>query len=226
MLRKLKFEIKQILLAFQCYNKPKIYCIGKNKTGTTSLHALFASLGYKVAVQRRGEALADDWIKGDFKRIVRFAKYGGEVFQDVPFSLPHTYEHLAKNYPDSKFILTVRDDADVWYNSLTKFHAKKFGNGLLPPTSEQLKEITYRGKGWAWRLYRALHDTPEDDLYKAEILKADYVQHNEAVIEYFKETPERLLILNLKEHDASKKLSDFLDLEKGITHIPWENKTT
>ncbi|MEL7145979.1 MAG: sulfotransferase [Bacteroidota bacterium] len=204
--------------------RPKVFCIGRNKTGTTSMGKLLRSLGYKVAPQEEAELMIEDWYKGDFSNIIRFTKRKGQAFQDLPYSLPNTYKILDEAFPNSKFILTVRDSSEVWYTSLTSFHAKVFGNGKLP-TKEDLMNSTYRRKGFAWQVNRYLHTTPEDDLYHKETLISEYETYNQSVIEYFNNQPNKLLVINLKQEDAAQKIATFLGLEDATVQMPWENKT-
>ncbi|MBI3882938.1 MAG: hypothetical protein HY305_01625, partial [Sphingobacteriales bacterium] len=111
-------------------SQPKIFCIGRNKTGTTSIEKAFIDFGYTVGNQRQAELLLSNYIKNDFDSIVSYSK-SAQVFQDSPFSYPETYMHLDKAFPNSKFILSVRDSSEQWYNSITSFHAKLFGNGKV-----------------------------------------------------------------------------------------------
>ena len=87
---------------------PKVFCIGFHKTGTTSLKMALKILGYRVTgpngrhdknIGRNVEALA--------RRIV--PKF--DAFQDNPW--PIIYRFLDKEYPGSKFILTVRPERQV-----------------------------------------------------------------------------------------------------------------
>ena len=87
--------------------RPKVFCIGQNKTGTTSVEAVLKQLGYKMGNQAKAELLIHDWAKRDFKEIVKFCR-SADAFQDIPFSNDFTYEILDYAFPDSKFILTVR----------------------------------------------------------------------------------------------------------------------
>ena len=109
----------------------KVFCIGRNKTGTTSIAKIFNEIGLDVAPQEHFELLIKDWYKNDFSKIITSVKYKGISFQDIPFSLPKTFEILDNEFPNSKFILTVRDSPEAWYKSLTTFHAKLFGNGKM-----------------------------------------------------------------------------------------------
>lgn len=204
--------------------KQKVFGIGNNKTGTTSLKAAMVELGYVLGYQRKAEKLIDDWGKRDFKRIVKYCTTG-QFFQDVPFSKPYTFVVLDHEFPGSKFILTVRDNPEQWYNSLTKFHAKKWGENGRVPTKKDLQQAKYIEKGRAWRSNRLSYNTPEDAPYKKDILIQHYVDYNNSVEEYFRHRPDDLLILNVAEENAYQKLCDFLGEEPIGESFPWKNRT-
>ncbi len=201
----------------------KVFCIGRNKTGTTSMAKLFKETGLSVGPQRPAELLVKEWAKNNFNGIIKYVKYSGVAFQDVPFSLPGTFKILDKEFPDSKFILTIRDSPEQWYNSLTTFHSKLFGNGNLP-TKSDLQKARYVYTGWMWEMNRLIYNTPEDDIYNKTILIKHYNDYNNSVIEYFKNMPEKLLVVNLKEADALKNIGSFLNLNSLPEKIPWENR--
>ena len=56
----------------------------------------------------------------NFAPIIAFARTA-QLFQDIPFALPFTFQALDQPFPGSKFILSVRRDAEEWYGSLTRF---------------------------------------------------------------------------------------------------------
>jgi len=202
--------------------KRKYFCIGRNKTGTTSLKKAFEDLGYPVGDQAVAEKLTDiSYFKGDFSPIIQYCE-SAQVFQDVPFSWPETYKYLDRAYPGSKFILTVRD-ADQWYRSITRFHAKMFGGGKVP-TAEDLKHATYVRKAWMYDAVK-LHGAPDEDIYNEEILKSHYQNYNEGVIEYFKDRPNDLCVINISEKESYKTFCDFLGVAPIYDTFPWENKT-
>ncbi|WP_268225539.1 sulfotransferase family protein [Sinomicrobium oceani] len=205
-------------------NKTKIFCIGRNKTGTTSLKAAFEDLGFIVGNQRVAEKLLSEYKAGNFEAIIDYCK-SAQVFQDFPFSYPKTYERLDKAYPGSKFILSVRDTPEQWYNSVTKFHAKRFGNGKIP-VKQDLINAEYVWRGWMWECNRIMYKTPEDDLYNKDKLIKTYIDYNNSVKEYFRDRPEDLLIINLSEDNAYQKFCDFLGVESEKSDFPWENKTS
>lgn len=202
---------------------PKIFCIGMNKTGTTSLKKAFENLGYLVGSQYKAELLLDEYKDGDFEAIAEYCKTA-QVFQDFPFSFPETYKILDEAFPNSKFILSIRDSADQWYNSLTKFHAKMFGNGRIP-TKEDLMEATYISKGRPWLTQKILFNKLEDEPYDKDILVEHYEKYNDEVQNYFKDRPHDLLVINLSEHNAYGKFCEFLGVDSPYDSFPWENKT-
>ena len=108
-LRKLKWKIEVL-------GKPKIFCIGRNKTGTTSIKRAFQDLGYRVGKEETAFTFMHSYAKRDFRPIIRFCRTA-QVFEDIPFSLFYTYQAVDYAYPGSKFILTIRDSADQWVNS-------------------------------------------------------------------------------------------------------------
>ena len=216
----LRFHKKKILVS----GKQKIFCIGLNKTGTTSLKIAMNDLGYVVGNQRKGEALIDDWARRDYDRIIKYCQ-SAEFFQDTPFSIPFTYLAIHLAFPNAKFVLTVRDNPDQWYQSITKFHAKKWGKNGRVPTKEDLMNATYLEKGRPWKSNRLLFNTPENDPYEKKALIEYYNRHNDSVIEYFRHLPGQLLILNVSEERAYQKLCNFLQKEPLYDSFPWENKT-
>jgi len=205
------------------YSQRKIFCVGRNKTGTTSVKKAFKDLGFVVGNQRKAELLLPYYKEKNFTPIIEYCK-SAEAFQDFPFSFPDTYRHLDEAFPNSKFILTIRNNAEEWYYSLTSFHGKFFGNGKIP-TATDLQRADYVFKGWAWECNRLLYQTPEDDPYNKAMLIKHYLDHNEKIINYFRGRPYNFLVLNLAEKESYKKFCNFLEIESPFTEFPWENKT-
>src|SRR5690554_3522799 len=193
-------------------NKPKIFGIGNNKTGTTSLKKAMADLGFKVGNQRVAEMMLQQYANRDFRPLIKYCKTA-QFFQDFPFSKPFTYIVLDYEFPDSKFILTIRDSPEQWYNSLINFHAKLWGKGGRVPTKEDLKEANYIYKGRPWDSNRVYAITPEDDPYNKELLIQSYINYNNQVVDYFKHRPKDLLVLNVAKSGAHRKLCDFLGIK-------------
>lgn len=201
----------------------KIFCIGFNKTGTTSLGAAFELFGYRLGDQHAAERLVDDWAQRDFRRLLQYCE-SADAFQDVPFSLPDTYVALDQAFPQSKFILTVRSSAREWFDSLTRFHTKIVGKNRLP-TAADLREFAYLEPGWVWRAHQLIFGVDEADLYRRELYESQYEAHNAAVKKYFCNRPEDLLVLNLGDADSTTALCRFLGHEPAGLVMPHLNKS-
>lgn len=174
--------------------KTKVFCIGFHKTGTTSLAVALRKLGYRVT----GPNGVHD---PDIDKNALFMAYDlvkkFNAFQDNPW--PVIYKELDAKYPGSKFILTIRD-SEHWINS----QIRHFGLNETP-----MRKWIY-GVG-----------CPEGN-------EAVYIQrfeeHNKNVIEYFKDRPQDLLVLDLAKGDGWKKLCSFLGTDIPNTAFPHANK--
>ena len=198
---------------------PKVFCIGRNKTGTTSLAAALRAMGYRLGNQARAELLMEDWAQRDFRRIVRLCRQA-EAFQDVPFSLPYTYQAVDAAFPGSRFVLTIRDDPRTWYESVIRFHTKRLGG---PPTAEALKRDPYRAPGWIWRNQHLIYGTDEASVFDRDVFVRHYERHNADVVEYFRHRPDDLLVVNLSDEGAGERLSAFLG--RPAVEIPHLNRS-
>lgn len=210
-------------MLFSSRKRNKIFCIGRNKTGTTSIGAALSSLGFDLCSQDAAELLMEDWAVRDFRRIVKLCE-SADAFQDVPFSLDYTYQILDYQLPNSKFILTVRDNSEIWFRSLVNYHTKLVNKGRLP-TVEDLKECNYRTKGWLWRQQQLVYGANEKTLYDMNLYTSHYLKYNRRVIEYFKYRPECLLVINLNSPDSSKDLLKFINIQDDTFSIPKLNKS-
>jgi hypothetical protein len=203
--------------------KLKIFCIGHNKTGTTSIQTVLGDFGFMVGSQTEAEILTTDWITRDFRRIIEYCKTA-DAFQDVPFSLDFTYQVLDHAFPGSKFILTVRNSADEWYESLTRFYGNVLGvNGI--PTANDLKKYQGAGEGWLWRFQKYVYGVTEDTLFDEKLYKSYYTNHNNRVVRYFRFRPQDLLILNLSDPSAMESLCKFLGIRYTGQVMPHLNKS-
>ncbi|MGD9638335.1 MAG: sulfotransferase [Alphaproteobacteria bacterium] len=214
---------ENIINPFLVANKTKIFCIGQNKTGTTSLRQVFLDLNIVVGNQRTAENFLEEYLEGNFEPIIKYCKTG-QFFQDFPFSFPPTYKYIDKAYPNSKFILSVRDNPEQWYNSVVNFHAKLFGNGHIPK-KEDLQKAIYIREGYVWKSFSNIYKTPEDDLYNKDMMIDYYNKYNNEVIEYFADRPNDLAVINVSQNDDYKKLMNFLSIKSPFNAFPYKNKT-
>ena len=207
--------------------KTRYFCIGRNKTGTTSLKVAFEQLGFVVGRQRTAKLLADeDYFAGRFDRILRYCETA-EVFQDAPFSYPDTYREVDRAFPGSKFILTVRDNPEQWYQSLVSFHAKRFGRNGKPPTIDDIRALESGGDIQGMSInFMKVHGTPENDLYNREITIAHYEKFNREVMDYFRNRPEDLLVINVAVPEDYQRFLHFIGVASGEDGFPWANRTS
>jgi hypothetical protein len=202
----------------------KIFCIGFNKTGTTSLSDLFLTEGFKVAPQRPFELLLDEYLNKEYFKITDLIKkeyYDYRFFQDVPFSFPDFYKHLYKEFPKSIFILSVRNSSEEWYNSLIRFHSALIK--LIIPTANlnDIKNINT----WVYTVMTKVHNGLEDDIYNKENLIESYEKHNNDVIDFFK-GKDNFIKINLSNPEDFKNLQEFLNIKFKSEKFPHLVKTT
>ena len=222
--RRIKPHLYAAWTALRSIGKDKVFCIGRNKTGTTSVAYALKELGFVVARQRPAELLIHDWAKRDFRRLIRFCRTA-QAFQDIPFSLPFTFQALDAHFPGSRFILTVRECPEEWYSSLLRFHSQVHGNGGIPSISD-LSRSTYCYEGYAYDVNRAVFPSPYSNPYDRDVLIRHYNAHNESVIEYFRHRPESLLVLNIAEKGSYDQLCSFLGKRCIRDTFPWKNRTS
>jgi len=204
----------------------KVFCIGFAKTGTTSLEMALINFGYQLGNQYVGEMLVKDWYEKNYDRIINFCKTA-EAFQDAPFGLPGLFKILDNEFENSKFILTIRDDENQWFNSLVKYHSKMFADGVRIPTKNDLQNATYIYKGYALDTKKMIYDFPKIPLYNADYYKNKYLTHNKEVKEYFENRPQDFLVLNIAEKNSYQKLAKFLNFKvEANEKFPWANKTS
>ena len=174
--------------------QPKIICIGWHKTGTSTLGDALLDLGYTVTGAR--EDLAYSLLDGDIEPALEVAK-NFEALQDVPFAA--LFKELDKAFPNSKFILTVREE-QAWLNS-----AKK-----------HFKNKNYKLHQW---LYGNGVIEGNEDIYLAR-----YRQHYQDIKSYFKDRRDDLLVMNFSQGDSWETLCSFLNQPIPRKAFPHSNK--
>lgn len=162
----------------------KVFCVGFQKTGTSSLRDALRLLGYRVAgVYGRGQDVAS--LQASYvEEGLRLAQEYDAV-QDMPW--PLIYRELDQAFSGSKFILLDRD-SESWFRSISGHF------GEQPDAMQQL-------------IYGLDAGAPLGN--KARYVEV-YERHNAAVRAYFAERPRDLLIINLEKGDGWKELGEFL----------------
>jgi hypothetical protein len=174
----------------------KIFCIGFHKTGTTSLAIALKTLGYRVTGPNG--ALDPDIAKNVYALADSLVKKY-DAFQDNPW--PVIYKYLDEKYPNSRFILTTRNP-ESWIKS----QVRHFGRRETP-----MRKWIY-GAG-----------CPEGN---EKIYIERFENHNKEVIDYFKDRPNDLLVLDLAKGDGWEKLCPFLRADIPNVPFPHANKAS
>lgn len=172
--------------------------VGFQKTGTSSLREALKALDFRVK-DTTTRALIPI-LKKDYTRILRMLR-NYDAVEDTPWYM--IYKELDKLIPNSKFILTIRDE-ESWYSSV-----KRHIGDLRSANHEW---IYGRGKG-----------LPKDDMKNTIDV---YSRHNKEVIKYFESRPNDLLVLDFTKGDGWEKICPFLNKQIPKTPFPHYNQTS
>jgi len=218
-------SIIQKLKGFFPKQRQKVFCIGYNKTGTTTIERVLKDLGYRVPNQARQEELVvEEMFRGNYKPLFTLCKKY-DAFQDLPFSQGTTYATVDVMFPGSKFILTVRD-SNEWFESLARFHLngilKKAGVKKLDDFCESSfkDKAIYIKKNYSQNVVRKHAISVVDNkifydwslVYNKNNRIKLYEARNRAIIEHFSERQGQLLVFDVTKERDNSKIVDFLEL--------------
>lgn len=183
-----------------------VFCLGSNKTGTVSLTVAMKQLGFSPIPTNKSYGLylgsglnhsKKNMI--DFFNKIRLRKYAYDFFVDIPFSLYKSHTMVCELFPDSYYMLTIRN-SEKWFDSVLRWIKKLNAQKMYD---------------WIWKTKVVLEN-------KNEVIKR-YNKRNQEIINFFGNS-DKFLILNMEEKNKFNKLSNFLG--KGNVNIPFphENK--
>jgi hypothetical protein len=106
------------------FRKPKydskVFCIGYNKTGTTTIGKAFEMLGYYNS--SFDNKVWRNYKQGNINKVIEYtAKF--DTCDDLPWLNPDMIKLIYEKFPDSKFIYTERDEMS-WKRSYTEWRTK------------------------------------------------------------------------------------------------------
>jgi len=187
-------------------NTPKIFGIGLSKTGTTSLAHALEILGYKT----RDYPGITQYRASDLSSVDLNMVDAHDALTDTP--IPSFYRELDRKYPNSKFILTIRD-SEGWLTSCKK----QFNEKLAAKQNEAHNQLFM-------------------DLYGCTVFDEQkfldgYEKFVNGVLEHFKDRPQDLLVINVTAGEGWEKLCPFLGRpipdvpfpKANVTQINWMN---
>ncbi len=175
--------------------RPRVFCIGWHKTGTSTLGMALVKLGYSVVGARLD--MVHPLRRGDINEVLDVAAQF-DALQDVPWAT--LYAELDERFPDSRFILTVRDE-QAWLRSALRH----FGETDIP-----MHEWLY-GDGQM---------AGNEAIYLER-----FRRHYADVKKYFKAREQDLLVLNLAAGEGWKEICQFLDQTVPGEPFPHTNKS-
>jgi hypothetical protein len=173
--------------------RPKVFCIGFHKTGTTSLAVALRALGYRVTGPNgvKDPDIAKNAYAMALGLVERY-----DAFQDNPW--PMLYREMDKACPGSRFILTTRP-SNSWITS----QVRHFGDRSTP-----MREWIY-GVG---------HPKGHERTY-IEVFE----RHTADVLAFFRGRPNDLLVMDLAAGDGWQRLCPFLGQDTPSIPFPHAN---
>ncbi len=193
-------ELEELSAKFNLINRLKsknikIFGIGLSQTGTKSLTQALTMLGFNTIHCPDDEVTLKELMAGNYNFSILNDFDGITDITVAPF-----YAQLDKLFPNSKFILTIRDK-ESWLRSLEEQWSTKpvFDDSLSPNETNMQRRRMLRVA--AYGTYA----------FNEERLSYVYDLHYKNVIEYFKERPESLLIINIYSGEGWEKLCPFLN---------------
>ena len=172
----------------------KVFGLGVQKTGTSSLRSAYRILGLSTG----------SWMSGRFSKVDEAETlelalqeaHAKDACANNPW--PKYYKELLETFPDAKFILTVRDE-NAWVKSCQRYFEERewpelewfYGHSKFAGNEEHFRQV--------------MRD------------------HNQAVIDHFAEQGKELLIFNPSAGDGWEELCGFLDLPIPEEEFPCSN---
>ncbi|OON82741.1 sulfotransferase family protein [Streptomyces tsukubensis] len=173
----------------------KVFGLGLSRTGTRSLTAALGTLGRDTLHYPTDRAALDTLTRGD-ARFPHLDHYAGMTdITVVPY-----FRELDRIWPESKFVLTLRDDAS-WLRSCRRHWAE---HPVDVPATDEKGHVYLQVKRFLRAAVYSSHDFSADRFTMVHRL------HVESVTRYFEGREDDLLIMNLGAGDGYEQLAPFL----------------
>ena len=175
---------------------PKVFCVGFNKTGTTTLHRILGDqLSYRSAHKPRWT----DWsITKNRSRLDPF-----DAFSDGGCA---SIKNLDELYPEALFILNTRP-LKHWV--LSRHKAVERSRRAVRWALTKYVPLGFV----AWVINRWVLDNREGAVMRWIRIRNSYHAH---VIDYFSDRKGKLLVVNIEDDDFAERLAQFLGAEGTI----------
>jgi hypothetical protein len=204
-----------------------VYCIGLNKSGTTSLTQAFEKLGYRSFPENQlFHYVQNDVYFGDYGKLFSVIENPQfNFFNDIPFSFPKVYEKIYERRPNDIFVLTLRRDAKAWAKT-----CMRFWDCLVSENFKNDRSFIHTYYADNSEKYLINHATPMFEFWGLENvdnleekLINIYEQHTKDCLEFFKDK-KNFIMVDIEKKGEYKRLTDWLGVENEELDFPWENK--
>lgn len=203
----------------------KVFGIGLSRTGTSSLDSALAALGlitihFPSDPLTRGE-IAGHLAAGGPLRLSVLESV--DAISDTPVCC--VYQGLDAAYPGSRFVLTIREEAD-WLRSCEAYWRKPRGSRRtgLRVAFRRARMATSGGldfSAYVRLVNRHLYGT---ELFESARFAAARRRYEDEVARHFQGREDQLLRLDICSGQGWPELCDFLDVERPATPFPWANR--
>jgi len=182
----------------------KIVGVGLGRTGTNSLNDALNHLGIRTK-HTPGPLTRAEVVSGD-KHMAVLRDYDG-----IANGTATPYARIAYEYPNSKFILTVRRDTTAWLRSKERYAALELQNwSTFDPPLQKSKRVIRE------RIYGSFE-------FHAGLWLESYERHVRAVTDHFAGRPDRLLVMDIDSGDGWARLCPFVGVPVPTVAFPHAN---
>lgn len=213
----------------------KIICVGLNKTGTSSLARSLKNIGLTTWADG-GPTYRLNFSNYSFSNnsigavIDLIEKVNVDFYQDIPFSCPGISERLINIFPQSKYILTKRENVDKWVSSVKRFWEPYFINNKFNPNAILFGSHYIHDRGNVPELSYLLNlfETWDLDSYEGTLddkLAQVYLNHNNSVKKTLIANNCDWIEIDISKKGEFKRLTDWLKINNTEEDFVWVNKT-
>lgn len=183
----------------------KIFGVGLNKTGTTSLGEALNLLGIRAIHYPFKKPIYDELTSGCF-RLSILERY--QAIVDTPVA-PY-YPQLDAEYPGSRFVLTLREP-ESWLRSIDAHWPVMRDWCRCDPQFGRFTDFISAA------VYGCLEFDRDRFLYA-------YETHTRNVLHYFRDRPDDLLVMDICRGDGWEQLCPFLGVDVPDVPFPHSNQ--
>ena len=193
----------------------KIFGIGLSRTATLSLTEAMKALGFRALHYPSDRRTQREFFgcfnnpRAETLRLSVLERY--DALTDIPVA--YGYRLLDKAYPNSRFILTVRDK-ESWLVS-----CEDWWEHVVSPMMRAHKDRIF--VAFMIALNIRVYGTVQ---YERDAFSRAYDQHHDGVRAYFSGREHDLLYLDICGGEGWSKLASFLDREQPPVPFPFANR--